>query len=457
MDAVPKKSVSADRDAHRLRNDLAPSLALEYLKVDELRLDPKHPHEHNKRQLRQIQRSIGRFGFCVPIIVDAANQVVCGVGRVLAAKAEGILVVPAIRLEHLSAAEAKALMLADNRLSQNAHWNPQLLGELFMELSAADLDFELEITGFATAEIDAAIAALASPLDDERADALPPRGPAVSRVGDLWHLGEHRVLCADATLGDPYGALMGKARAAMVFSDPPFNVAIAGHVTRQAHHGEFVMASGEMSEAEFTAFLLTVIRHFAQWSADGSLHFLCMDWRHLPEILAAGREAYGELKNLAVWVKRNAGMGSFYRSRHELVLVFKNGSAPHHNNIELGKFGRSRTNVWEYDGANIFGRTGEEGNLLALHPTVKPVALVADAILDASRRGDIVLDGFLGSGTTVIAAEKTGRRCFGLELDPGYLDLTVRRWQAYTGAAARHAETGLTFDETLEQRSKRDG
>jgi DNA modification methylase len=247
---------------------------------------------------------------------------------------------------------------------------------------------------------------------------------------------------------------MGEARADMVFSDPPFNVSIAGHVTRQAQHGEFVMASGEMSEAEFTAFLLTTARHFVQWSADGSLHFLCMDWRHLPEILAAGRQAYAELKNLAVWVKRNAGMGSFYRSRHELVLVFKNGSAPHRNNIELGKFGRSRTNVWEHDGANIFGRGGEEGNLLALHPTVKPVALVADAILDASRRGDIVLDGFLGSGTTVVAAEKTGRRCYGLELDPAYVDVSVRRWQAYTGAAARHSETGLTFNETCASRNK---
>ena len=456
MGVVPTKSNSVEGEACRLRNGPEPRLAIEYVTIEALQLDPKHPREHAQGQQRQIQRSLRRFGFCVPIIIDAANQVVCGVGRVLAAKAEGTVLVPAIRLEHLTKAEAKALLLADNRLVANARWNPQLLGALFQELAAADLDFDLEITGFLPAEIDAAIAAVTDPLGEERADALPERGPAVSRLGDLWLLGEHRVLCADATKSESYALLMSEERAALVISDVPFNLKVKGHVSRQAQHRDFVMASGEMDEAEFTAFLATSFAHFARWSVDGALHYIFIDWRHLNEILAAGRQAYSELKNLCVWVKRNAGMGSFYRSRHELVFLFKSGTAPHRNNIELGKHGRNRANVWASDGANIFGRAGEKGNLLALHPTVKPVGLIADAILDASRRGEIVLDGFLGSGTAVIAAERTGRRCFGLELDPAYVDVILRRWQAYSGTPARHAESGLTFDQTFKQRSQCD-
>jgi hypothetical protein len=207
------------------------------------------------------------------------------------------------------------------------------------------------------------------------------------------------------------------------------------------------MASGEMDQAEFTAFLAQALRNLAAFSAAGSLHYICMDWRHLEELLAAGGDVYGELKNLCVWVKDNAGMGSLYRSRHELVLVFKQGGGAHRNNVELGRFGRNRSNVWQYPGANSFARGGAEGNLLALHPTVKPVALVADAILDCSARGDIVLDAFLGSGTTVIAAERTGRRCYGIELDPAYVDTAIRRWQVLTGGNACHGVSGRCFDD----------
>jgi DNA modification methylase len=235
----------------------------------------------------------------------------------------------------------------------------------------------------------------------------------------------------------------------MVFTDPPYNVAIDGHAggLGAIHHRPFAMASGEMSETEFTAFLSQACRNLAAFSANGSIHFLCMDWRHLEELLAAGRDAYHELKNLCVWIKDNGGMGSLYRSRHELVFVFKNGDARHRNNVQLGRFGRNRSNVWHYPGVNSFARCGEEGNLLALHPTVKPVAMVADAIRDCSARGDIVLDSFLGSGTTVVAAERTGRRCFGLELDPAYVDTIVRRWQALTGENAHHAASGRSFDD----------
>lgn len=242
---------------------------------------------------------------------------------------------------------------------------------------------------------------------------------------------------------------MGQQRAAMVFTDPPYNVPIEGHASGLGaiHHRPFPMASGEMNQAEFTAFLREAFGNLAAFTVDGSLHYICMDWRHVDELLAAGRGTYGEPINLRVWVKDNAGMGSLYRSQHELVLVFKQRGGPHRNNVQLGRFGRNRSNVWRYPGANSFARHGEEGNLLALHPTVKPVAMVADAILDGSSRGDIVLDAFLGSGSTMIAGERTGRRCCALELDPGYVDTAIRRWQTLTGDQARHAATGRSFDD----------
>jgi DNA methylase len=226
-------------------------------------------------------------------------------------------------------------------------------------------------------------------------------------------------------------------------------VRIDGHASGLGaiHHRPFPMASGEMDRSQFTAFLGQAFRNLAAFSIDGSIHFVCMDWRHVEELLAAGREAYDELKNICIWVKDNAGMGSFYRSQHEFVAVFKHGHLAHRNNIQLGQFGRNRSNVWHYPGANSFARYSEEGNLLALHPTVKPVTMVADAILDCSARRDIVLDAFLGSGTTLIAAERTGRRCYALELDPIYADTAILRWQALTGGSARHAVSGRSFDD----------
>jgi DNA modification methylase len=304
-----------------------------------------------------------------------------------------------------------------------------------------------------TAEIDLRISSLEDkPAQDaDPADVLPEvsAGPPVSQIGDLWFLARNRLLCGSALDIGAFTALMGPERAAMVFTDPPYNVPIDGHASGLGtiHHRPFPMASGEMDKAEFTAFLLQALRNLAAFSAPGSLHYLCMDWRHLEELLAAGGEVYGELKNLCVWVKDNAGMGSLYRSQHELVLVFKQDGGAHRNNVELGRFGRNRSNVWHYPGANSFARAGAEGNLLALHPTVKPAAMVADALLDCSARGGIVLDPFLGSGTTVIAAERTGRRCYGIELDPGYVDTAIRRWQILTGEKARQAASGCYFDD----------
>ena len=257
------------------------------------------------------------------------------------------------------------------------------------------------------------------------------------------------MLCGSALDAAAFTALLSDERAAMVFTDPPYNVPIDGHASGLGaiHHRPFPMASGEMDGAEFTSFLSEAFRNLVAFSVDGAVHFICMDWRHVEELLAASRAAYDELKNLCVWVKDNGGMGSLYRSQHELVFVFKHGRQGHRNNVQLGRFGRNRSNVWHYPGANSFARGGGEGNLLALHPTVKPVALVADATLDCSARGDIVLDAFLGSGTTLIAAERTGRRCYGLELDPAYVDTTIRRWQALTGGSARHAASNRNFDD----------
>ena len=274
----------------------------------------------------------------------------------------------------------------------------------------------------------------------------------MSRVGDLWLLGDHRLLCGDATKLASYGSLLGGERAQLVFVDPPYNVRIDGHVcgSGSIKHREFEMAAGEMSEAQFTGFLTTVLERLAQHSADGSIHYVCMDWRHIFELLAAGRAAYSELKNLCVWNKDNGGMGSLYRSKHELVLVFKHGSGAHINNVELGRHGRNRTNVWDYAGVNSFGA----GRLddLAMHPTVKPVALVADAIMDCSHRGGIVLDCFGGSGTTLIAAEQTGRHGRLIELDPAYVDVAIRRFAKLTGEKVTQAASGLTFAEIRDQR-----
>jgi DNA modification methylase len=420
--------------------------------------DPRNPRQHSPRQIKQIARSIKSFGFNVPILIDRQDKILCGHGRYLAAQQLGLNEVPAIQLEHLTAEQARAFAIADNRLTENATWDDALLGEIFAELSVLDLDFSLETMGFTMGEIDVHIEGITSA--DTKSDAIDQfasdeTGPSCSQPGDLWLLGKHRILCANALEKSYYDILMRRDRAHLVFTDPPYNVPIQGHVSGQGkiRHREFAMASGEMDEAQFTRFLTQTFEHLAAHSHPGSIHFICMDWRHLSETLAAGKVAYSDLKNICVWAKDKGGMGSLYRSQHELVLVFKHGAASHRNNVELGQYGRNRTNVWNYPGANTTSRQSGEGNLLALHPTVKPVALIADAIMDCSARGEIVVDCFLGSGSTLLAAERVGRVCYGMELDPLYVDTAVRRWQTYTGEVATHATTGRTFNElqTLRQ------
>ena len=351
-------------------------------------------------------------------------------------------------------------MIAQSRLIERGEWDERLLGEILRDLTVQELDFELEVTGFDVPEIDILIEGLGVPGDEpDPADELPPTGPAVSRQGDIWILDGHRIFCGDALKPESFATVLGEERAAVVFTDPPYNVPILGNVSGlgKVKHRDFQMASGEMTEAQFTAFLGGPLGLCAEWSVDGSLHYICMDWRHAHELIVTGRRVYDQQVNLCVWTKTNAGMGSFYRSQHELVFVFRKGRGPHRNNVQLGRFGRSRTNVWTYPGANTFGRNGEEGDLLALHPTVKPVALVADVLLDASARGEIVLDPFFGSGSTAIAAEKVGRRAAGIEIDPLYVDIAIRRWERWTGQSARLANDGRTFSEIQQDRVQEGG
>jgi len=427
-------------------------IAVTYRSIAELRFNSSNPRKHKRAQIRQIARSIEAFGFLVPVLIDSQLNIIAGHGRVMACQQLGRTEVPTIELDHLSDAQIQAFTIADNRLTELSEWDDRLLAEQLRALAEVELDFDLEVTGFDIDEIDLRIEGLGDTANrQDAADELPTpqSGPPITRIGDLWLLGDHRIYCGDARDPASYTPLMDNKQAAMVFTDPPYNVPIEGNVSGlgSVRHREFAMASGEMDEREFAEFLWQSFEQLAANSVDGSLHFVCMDWRHLLEVLAAGRRVYAELKNLCVWVKDNPGMGSLYRSQHELIFVFKHGHGHHRNNIQLGQYGRNRGNVWHYPGVNSFSRNGEEGNLLKLHPTVKPVEMIADAIMDCSARGDIVLDGFLGVGSSVIAAARAGRRCYGIEIDAIYTDTIIRRWQSFTGETARHAISGRSFGE----------
>ncbi|MCO5091725.1 DNA methyltransferase [Bosea sp. (in: a-proteobacteria)] len=428
------------------------SRQIELRPIASLRPSARNARTHSKAQVAQIARSIEQFGFTNPVLIDEKGGVLAGHGRLRAAAELRLDEIPTLCIAGLSAAQRRALMLADNKIAENAGWDRDLLavelGELTGLLDAEGLDITL--TGFDAAEIDA----LAADLDDqaEPDDQVPAAGDPAVEKGDHWLLGRHRLICADARDEVAVARLMDGAQAQMVFIDPPYNVPVLGHVQGRGaiKHREFAFASGEMSAEAFTTFLTESLAVCERNAVDGSIHFVCMDWRHVGELMTAGTAVFSELKNLCVWVKSNAGQGSFYRSQHELVFVFKKGEDAHVNNFGLGQSGRSRSNVWHYAGINSFraGRLDE----LKMHPTVKPVALVADAIRDCSRRGDIVLDTFMGSGTTMMAAERLGRRAFGVEIDPVYVDVAIRRWLSVTKADAVLAETGETYAEVARRR-----
>lgn len=419
---------------------------IEMVDVDLLKPHPRNSRTHSAKQLAMIKDNITQNGFLGSTLVDKKNQIICGHARVLAAKQAGLKKVPVIRVTHMTEAQIRAHIIADNKLALLAGWDEAILVEEFHALD--ELDFPLELTGFDTAEIDQMTEVIQAKKIDP-ADECPPVDmsvPAVSQIGDIWVMGENYLMNGDATNASHYAALMGGKKAQMVFTDSPYNVRVNGHVSSSDRFDEFPMASGEMSPAEFTSFLDSVGKNIAAVTADGAIIYMCMDWRHIRELMDGMRASFGEPKQLCVWNKDNGGMGNFYRSKHELVVVFKHGTAPHINNFGLGGKGRYRTNVWDYAGVNTFRRNRDAE--LAMHPTVKPTVLVADAMRDCSKRGDIILDPFMGSGTTIMAAERTRRRAYGLELDSHYVDVAIRRWQEFTGREAVHAVTGLTFNQT---------
>jgi len=406
--------------------------------IASLRPYARNARTHSKKQVKQIAASIERFGFTNPVLVSDDGEIIAGHGRVEAAKLLGLRKVPTLALSHLSEAERRAYVLADNKLALNAGWDKEMLA---IELQGLiDLEFDVELTGFSLAEVDLVLDE-AGDSDPDGSDAPEDHvpeisGTPVSLMGDVWLLGRHRLLCGDARRSDDLALLMQNERADMVFTDPPYNVKIDGNVCGlgSVKHREFAMATGEMSEDQFVRFLTETLGNMGSVMRDGAIAFVCMDWRHMGEMLAAGQSAFTELKNLVVWNKTNGGMGAFYRSKHELIFVFKQGSAEHTNSFGLGETGRYRTNVWDYPGISSIG--ANRGDELAMHPTVKPVALIADAIRDCSRRGEIVLDAFGRSGSTMIAAEKTGRSARLIEYDPIYCDTIVRRWEQLTGKRA---------------------
>ena len=400
-------------------------LEIEYRPIDEVTPYARNARTHSKEQIQQIADSIDAFGFINPVLVDINGLLVAGHARVLAAMQLGFELIPTICIDHLSETERRAYTLADNKIAENAGWDDDLLK---VELETLiSLDFDVDLTGFNTAETDLLVGSTEFPLEEDLVPDPPEAEDVITESGDVWLLGTSKVICGDCRNPKVIDQLMGDARASMILTDLPYNVRIDGHASGlgQHKHREFAMASGELSSEEFTEFLHQALTQLARVSVNGSLHYVFIDWRHLVELQTAGNEVYDRLINLCVWVKSNGGMGSLYRSQHELILVFKHGSAPHTNNVELGKHGRYRTNVWNYPGVNAFGAERDEA--LAMHPTVKPVKMLADAILDVTRRKDIVLDGFLGSGSTLIAAELTGRSCYGVELDPAYVDVIIDR------------------------------
>ena len=401
---------------------------------------------HSPKQIRQIAASIETFGFTNPVLIDDRRRILAGQGRVAAARHLGWSEVPCLRIDHMTEDQKRSYVIADNRLAENAGWDREILAIELGALAELDLDFDIGVIGFDPGEIDLIIDGARADAGDPEDDRLPDTDDRpVTRPGDLWQLGAHRIICGDSRNATVIDALMQGGTARMSFSDPPYNVPIDGHVCGSGaiRHREFAMACGEMDRASFTGFLGDAFAQFVRVSADGAIHFICMDWRHMREILDAGQGVYSELKNVIVWAKDNGGMGSFYRSRHELIFAFKVGTAPHLNTFGLGEGGRYRTNVWEYRGMSSWGAGRLEEP--AGHPTVKPVAMIADALRDCSARGDLVLDGFGGSGSTLIAAERTGRRARLVEIDPVYVDRTIRRWQDLSRDDAILTATGETF------------
>ena len=437
------------------------NLQLLELKPDELIPWASNPRTHSDQQIEQLASSIREFGFTAPVLTDEDYNVLAGHARIKAAEKAGLGAVPVRVISGLTDTQKRAYVIADNRISLDAEWDLEILQSEFELILNEEYDYEL--TGFTMPEIDSVLEY--APSDQPVTDKKDPSDLSeedheiekVTRRGDLWLLGKkHRILCGNALEEDPYKQLMNDELAEMIFTDPPYNVKTGGHIrVDDKGHKDFMMAAGEMSEKEFADFLYKSLKQIHDHSQDGSICYACMDWRHIPELLNAANKVYGRPKQMCVWSKNNGGMGTFYRSQHELIFLFKKGEATHINNFGLGENGRYRTNVWNYAGVNTFKKNREEE--LDMHPTVKPVEMVADAILDCSNRKGIILDPFLGSGTTIIAAEKTGRRGFGMDLDPEFVDVSIKRWKRlYPDIPIIHQETGQSYNQIATKRTKKE-
>ena len=441
----------ADAAARAARNDLLPKLNVVTRATDSLKNGPKRSRRTSAAQLARVIDSVRAFGLVVPLLIDRNDMIIAGHAVRDAALALNLLDVPCIVADHLNDAETRLLAVTLNRLGETGEWD---LGALKIELGDLGLlGVDLSVTGFSLPEID--IILMADADEDSEQDEPQPdlKNPAISRLGDLWLLGEHRLLCGDALDEASYSEVMDGAMADAVFSDPPYNCKIAGFVSGlgKHKHTDFAMAVGEMSDDAFHAFLRSYLQLCKRHLSPGAVVYACMDWRQIDRLLGAGTAAGLKRINMAVWNKGSGGMGPLYRSAYELVAVFCNGPTPAINNVELGRHGRDRTNVWTVAGANRIGSSAAKA--LADHPTPKPVELVADALLDVTRRGGMILDPFMGSGTTIIAAERTGRKARGIELDPRYVDVAVRRWKAFNSGHAVHAVTGRTFAQTAVERA----
>lgn len=429
---------------------LRPDIEIQYLPLEQIKLGEIKLRRHTRRQINKLCRNIDKFGFLVPVIIDANDVLITGHGRIEAARQLGLDRVPTIRATHLTAEELRAFAIADNRLSELSEWDSKVLKSELGFLIGLDIEFDVEMTGFELPEIEVILAA-----DDDQAagdtddDPVPLGARPVTRLGDVWISsdGTVTIICGDSRSEDTYRLLLRGELADLIVTDPPYNCAINGFASGngKAQRREFHEASGEMSTAEFRQFLHDILGLYTVFGKDGSLHYVFMDWRNIDLLIGVGRDIYQVFINLGVWRKTTGGMGGLYRSAHELCAIFRKGDAQHVNNVQLGRFGRNRSNVWTHQGANTF-RKGRDADLAA-HPTVKPVELIKDIIKDASHRNGLVLDAFLGSGTTLLAALRTGRRGAGIEIDPLYVDVAIRRIQEATGVKFVQRETGETFDD----------
>lgn len=429
------------------------SLEIVYLKATAIKPSPHAARQHSAAQRRKLKNLLQKFGQVAPIVLDANHQIIDGHAIYETLRELGHDEIAVTIVENRTEAEIRALRLALNRIAQDTVWDDaKLRGEFEYLISVG---FDCDLSGFDQLEIDMVLqidAPTANVVEEETFDDLAPAaGPSAAKPGDVFRLGDHVIGCGDARDVNFIRDLVGLKTVACVFTDPPYNVKIDGFVSGlgKTRHREFAMGTGEMSREQFVAFLSATVAAIKPVLVDGAILYLCMDWRHSNELCEAAVQNDLEQKNLCVWTKTNASLGSFYRSQHELIFVFKHGNGPHQNHFGLGAGGRNRSNVWPYRGVNAFGK--DRMDLLGIHPTVKPVAMIADALRDVTRRGDIVLDVFLGSGSTLIAAEETGRVCVGVELDPIYVDAAIRRWQKRTGKDAIHAVTGEIFDAIYER------